>query len=275
MSDSLGLSIGTANLVAARPGRAPVTRRSVPTSWENRPTEASIAEALDALARTVGDGLPEESVVVAVPAHWGPASVRALRGALRAARTVSPRGVPPTLVSDASTALVALGAITGLPQSGVVALCDFGASGTNITLADAGARQQLIGNTLRFSEFSGDFIDQALLNHVLASIGDTADPAGTAAVGSLTNLREQCRLAKERLSTETSTVVQAELPGIPLRHPDRTERARATDREAAWGLPRCGRGCAGGQPDSGIQTVRRCDRGRCGRDPGCRSTTFG
>ncbi len=39
------------------------------------------------------------------------------------------------------------------------------------------------------------------------------DPAGTAAVGSLTRLREECRNAKERLSTETVTELIAELPG--------------------------------------------------------------
>src|SRR6195952_1378461 len=97
MSDSLGLSIGMTNLVAARTGRAPLTRRSVLTLFEHRPPEVGLpsenpdltergmvmwgfvervgdpvpliaqdgsphrgdaltAEALDAIARTVGDG---------------------------------------------------------------------------------------------------------------------------------------------------------------------------------------------------------------------------
>ncbi|HMZ13732.1 MAG TPA: molecular chaperone, partial [Mycobacterium sp.] len=42
MSESLGLSIGTANLVAARPGRAPVSRRAVLTLWDNRPAEVGV-----------------------------------------------------------------------------------------------------------------------------------------------------------------------------------------------------------------------------------------
>src|SRR6201999_1513401 len=55
-----------------------------------------------------------------------------------------------------------------------------------------------------------------LLNHVVAGIADAnnADPAGTAAVGSLARLRDQCRQAKERLSAETATAVPAELPGF-------------------------------------------------------------
>ncbi len=38
--------------------------------------------------------------------------------------------------------------------------------------------------------------------------------SGTAAVGPLTRLREECRLAKERLSTDTATTVPVDLPGI-------------------------------------------------------------
>ena len=97
----------------------------------------------------------------------------------------------------------------------MVALLDFGGGGTSITLADAGSAFEPIEDTTRYAEFSGDQIDQALLNHVLDGIADAGgiDPAGTAAVGSLTRLREECRNAKERLSAETATELIAELPG--------------------------------------------------------------
>ena len=42
LSESLGLSIGATNLGAARPGRQPVTRRSVLTLWGNRPAEVGV-----------------------------------------------------------------------------------------------------------------------------------------------------------------------------------------------------------------------------------------
>src|SRR6202008_3052876 len=42
MSESFGLSIGVANLVAARVGSAPVTRSSVLTLFEHRPTEIGL-----------------------------------------------------------------------------------------------------------------------------------------------------------------------------------------------------------------------------------------
>lgn len=250
LTESLGVSIGTTNLVAARPGQPPVTRRSVLTLWDDRPAEvgtpapgaggivlrgfvervgdpvplvaadgsahrgeALTAAAVDAIARAVG-GQPASQVVVAVPAHWGPGSIGALRGALRNAPSVSPGGVPPVLISDAAAALTALAINPGLPDHGVIALCDFGAGGSSITMADAALTP--IGETIRCPEFSGDLIDQALLTKVLADTRENAetDPAGTAAVGSLTRLREECRMAKERLSFETAVTANVALPGF-------------------------------------------------------------
>jgi hypothetical protein len=263
--DPLGLAIGTTNVVAVRPGRPAVTRRSVLTLWDDRPAEVGVPSqnpeltspnlmqpgrvlrgfvervgdpvplvaadgsayrsetlltaALEALARAVDDGRQTTGVVVAVPAHWSAGAIGALRGALRESPALSPSGIPPMIVSDATAALSALQASPGLPGTGVVALCDFGGSGSSITLtsanAGAGANLAPIGETIRFGDFSGDQIDQALLNHVLAGIRSAGheDTSGTAAVGPLTRLREQCRLAKERLSEETATVVPVELPG--------------------------------------------------------------
>src|SRR5690348_3438391 len=135
MSDSLGLSIGATNLVAARIGRPPVMRRAVLTVFRDRAPEVGVAaenpaltqpgvtltgfvervgdpvpliaqdgsshraervlaEALDAMARTVGGGQP---VAIAVPSYWGPAVVGALRGAIREIPALAPGGVPATL----------------------------------------------------------------------------------------------------------------------------------------------------------------------------------
>lgn len=253
MSTALGLSIGATNLVAARVGRPPVARRAVLTLFDHRPPEVGVpgenpalnqpgvvlsgfvervgdpvplvaedgsshraervlVEALDAMARTVGGGTP---VAIAVPAHWGPAVVGALRGALRDKPNLAPGGVPATLIPDSVAALTALAAAPGLP-AGVIALVDLGGSGTSITLANADAGLTPIGETVRYAEFSGDHIDQAVLNHVLAGVADAnnADPAGTAAVGSLAKLRDESRQAKERLSADTATAVPVDLPGF-------------------------------------------------------------
>ena len=44
MSESLGLSIGVANLVAARVGSTPVTRTPVLTLFDDRPSEVGLPE---------------------------------------------------------------------------------------------------------------------------------------------------------------------------------------------------------------------------------------
>lgn len=256
MTEPLGLSIGMTNLVAARVGRPPVLRRSILTVFSDRAPEVGappgqpaanpaqsgvvltgfvervgdpvplvaadgsvhrgeqvLAAALDAMARLVDGGSP---IAIAVPAHWGPGAVGALRGALRSLPSLAPNGAPAALIPDSTAALAALQTAPGLPDRGVVVLVDLGGSGSSITLADAGANLNAVGQTVRYPEFSGDGIDQAILNHVLAGIADAndADTSGTAAYESLTRLRNECRKAKERLSADTATVVPVELPGF-------------------------------------------------------------
>ena len=198
MSDPLGLSVGTTNLVAARVGNQPVTRRSVLTLPQSGDTisgfvervgdrvplvtpdgksylaEQLLVEALEAMVQ-VGGG-PSSDVAIAIPAHWGPSTTWAFRSALGNSRTLSQTGEPVRLVSDAVAALTALQANPGITVNGVVALLDFGGSGTSITLADARSSFEPIGETLRYADFSGDLVDQALLSHVLDNLGGDAIP---------------------------------------------------------------------------------------------------
>ncbi|OBF25285.1 molecular chaperone [Mycobacterium kubicae] len=257
MSESLGLSIGVANLVATRAGANPVTRSSVLTLFGHRAPEVGLpeenpnltepglvlrgfvervgdqaplvaadgtkylgsaltVEALDAMGRAVGYGAP---VTIAVPAYWSEAQTDALRAALAARPSLSPNGVAPELLSDAQAALNTLAARPGFPTSGVVALCDFGASGTSITLANAGSTFRQLGPTVRYREFSGDEIDQLILNHhlVTASGADTTAAAGAeTGMAPVTRLLAGCRRAKEQLSVATVASLPAAgaAPGI-------------------------------------------------------------
>ena len=257
MSDPLGLSIGTTNMVAARVGDPPLSRRSMLTmsgqvldgfvervgdpvplvtaDGSSYPADVLVVEALDDLVEAAG-GTPSSQLAVAVPAHWTGATLRALRVAMRAKPRLSPNGVPARLVSDAVAALSALNANPGLPGRGVVVLVDFGGGGTSITLADAASTFEPIG-TSRLTDFSGEVIDQALLAHVLDGIADAGgvDPAGTAAVGSLTALRDECRRAKESLSDQTATEVNIELPGYSS-----TVRVTRSELEALMETPLAG-----------------------------------
>ncbi len=173
-----------------------------------------LAEALRALAciATAGRPLPPAAALT-YPAHWRGPAVEALRRALR--RVPEWASDEPLLIPDTAAALTALQADPGLPTRGVIALCDFGGSGTSITFTDAGTNAP-IGATLRHLDFSGDLIDQALLAHVVAelSAGGSVDITSTSAIGSLTHLRAECGAAKERLSSASVTALPAELRGF-------------------------------------------------------------
>jgi hypothetical protein len=192
--------------------------RVVAADGSTHRSEVLVADALRALVYTATDGGadPEapKAVVVTYPAHWQPAAVDALRAALGPGSGWLRDG-DPVLMDDAAAAANALQTNPGLPGSGVIAVCDFGGSGTSLTLVDAANGYQRIGATVRHADFSGDLIDQALLNHVVTdlSAAGSFDTSATSAIGSLTRLRADCRLAKEQLSTSTVTTVTAELPG--------------------------------------------------------------
>ncbi|MCG5432586.1 Hsp70 family protein [Mycobacterium sp. MYCO198283] len=251
-SPTLGLSLGATRLAGVTAGRA-LTRRSVITLFRHRPPEvgapeenqklaerglvigdfverigdpvgivasdgsthradALAAAALRAMAYALTGGRPPtEPVGIAYPSHWQPATVEALRRAL--ATVPEWAGAPPVLLPDATAAAVALQAGPGLPARGVIAVCDFGGSGSSITLVDAAAGYRPIAPTVRDNDFSGDLIDQALLRHLVAALPASADVSDTSAIGSLSRLRAQCRAAKERLSAATVASFPADLPG--------------------------------------------------------------
>ncbi len=250
---AIGMSVGATTLAAVTADHA-VTRRPVLTLYRNRsaqiglpsenpstdepglvitdfvhqvgdsgPVVASdgsahraeqlLADGLHALAYVATDGRPlPPAVAVTHPAHWTAVAVEALVTAL--SRVPEWSRHPVSLISDVAAVLTALKANPGLPTEGIIAVCDFGGTGANITLVDADREYQPVDRTVRHTGFCGDLIDQALLDHVVAdlSAGDSLD--GAVAIGSLAGLRTECRNAKERLSTETVTELPVDLPGF-------------------------------------------------------------
>ena len=251
---ALGLSVGATNLAAVTVERA-VTRKPVLTLYRQRPAEVGVpsenpmldepglvisdfvdrvgdpddivvadgtthrsetlvADALRALSYAVTDGraLPD-AVAVTHPAHWGPTAVDSVRVALGRVSEWS-RG-PLTLLPDSVAALMALQANPGVPNRGIIAVCDFGGTGTTVALLDAADGYQAVGPAVRYREFSGDLIDQALLTHVVADLSSAGsfDTSATSAIGSLTRLRGACRHAKEELSSTIAITLTADVPG--------------------------------------------------------------
>ena len=250
---ALGLSIGATNLAAVTAERA-MTRKPVLTLYRQRPPEVGVpsenpmlnepglvitdfvdrvgdpdsivvadgtphrsetlvADALRALSYAVTDGraLPDP-VAVTHPAHWGPEAVSAVRVAL--GRVSEWSGGRLALVSDSVAALIALQANPGIPSRGIIAVCDFGGTGTTLSLLDADG-YQAVAPAVRHAEFSGDRIDQALLTYVVTELSSTGsfDTSATSAIGSLARLRGVCRHAKEELSSTIETTLTADVPG--------------------------------------------------------------
>jgi actin-like ATPase involved in cell morphogenesis len=171
-------------------------------------------EALDAMVVAVGADSSSSEITIAVPAHWKPATVQALRNALRTHVGFVRSGMAPLLVPDAIAALTAVNAEVGVPTGGVVGLLDFGGSGTCVTLMETKDEFEPISATMRYEDFSGYQIDQALLLHVIEELGQgDVDPTSATLLGQLGTLREQCREAKERLSVDAVTELAAELSG--------------------------------------------------------------
>ena len=133
------------------------------------------------MARAVGYGTP---ITIAVPAYWSDDQFAALREEFFAQSGPGARRGGPILISDATAALAALRATPGFPTDGVIALCDFGAGGTTVTLIDAEAGFAQIGPSARYTDFSGDAIDQLILDHVRAAAPTSPPPTSPAPRGS-------------------------------------------------------------------------------------------
>jgi actin-like ATPase involved in cell morphogenesis len=251
---ALGLSIGATNLAAVTAERA-VTRKPVLTLYRQRSPEVGVpsenpklnepglvigdfvnrvgdpagiaaaddsthrsetllADALRAMSYAATDGraLPD-AVAVTHPAHWNAVAVDSLRVALSRVSEWS-RGRL-ALLPDSTAALFALQVNPGVPNTGTVAVCDFGGSGATVSLVDAANGYQPIAPVARTADFSGDRIDQAVLTHVVGDLSSAGsfDSAATSGIGSLNKLRTACRYAKERLSSTMETELTAEVPG--------------------------------------------------------------
>jgi Hsp70 protein len=174
-----------------------------------------MVEALDAMVVAADADAGSSEISIAVPAYWKPGTIQALRNGLRTHVGFVRSGMAPRLVSDAVASLTAANSEQGLPAGGVVGLLDFGGGGTSATLLETAGDFEPVSATMRCVEFSGDEIDQALLLRVFEELGHGSgiDPASTAAVGEFRQLREDCRAAKERLSTDAVTELAAELGG--------------------------------------------------------------
>ncbi|AII05592.1 Hsp70 family protein [Rhodococcus opacus] len=177
------------------------------------PAAQLVTTALDCLIR--GRTPSPDHVVVGAPAGWSEYAVEELEDEIRRWGLLQHRTV--TVIPETIAALTWISGVETLDDYATLLLCDVGAHSLDLTLATRRGADFGVVRSTRSADFSGDHADRLLMEHVVALVlntnpdFDVDDPAHH---GALTELAARCRIAKERLSQDTSAVVTVELPGI-------------------------------------------------------------
>ncbi|QSE95397.1 Hsp70 family protein [Rhodococcus pseudokoreensis] len=177
------------------------------------PAVQLVTTALDCLIR--GRTPAPDHVVVAAPAGWSGYAVEELEDEIRRWGLLQNRTV--TVMSETIAALTWVARVEKLDDYDTVLLCDVGAHSLDLTVATRQGAEFAVRPSTRSTDFSGDHADRLLMGHVVALVQnanpdfDVDEPAHRAA---LAELAARCRIAKERLSQDTSAVVTVELPGV-------------------------------------------------------------
>ncbi|MFD9667039.1 Hsp70 family protein [Rhodococcus sp. NPDC059968] len=177
------------------------------------PAVQLVTTALDCLIRGRTPAL--DHVVVAAPAAWSGYAVEELEDEFRRWGLQQNRTV--TVIPETTAALAWISRVEKLDDFATLLLCDVGAHSLDLTLATRRGADFGVVRSTRSTDFSGDHADRLLMGHVVELVSnanpdvDVDDPAHR---GALTELAARCRIAKERLSQDTSAVVTVELPGI-------------------------------------------------------------
>lgn len=238
MAAGLGISIGSATLVAVTDGSTGETQQvrlpsalqlddgSVITGFVERVGdpipilaadgteyrgEALAATAVGALVDQAG-GNEGPTVVLAHPVGWNRHTARTMESALDDAGI---HGA--TLVAEPAAVMAWLAASGTVVSDGLTVVYDLGARSLDVTMmSTTDGRSEIFGKPLRSEDIGGDEFDHLVTVHLLDAVSDqfaTLDPFAPETIAALETLREHARAAKEELSTETETVARVALPG--------------------------------------------------------------
>ncbi|MBA2281067.1 MAG: Hsp70 family protein, partial [Acidimicrobiia bacterium] len=179
--------------------------------------EALMAHLLRAIVQQVTEreGSAPDVVVLTHPANYGEYKTGLLREAARLAG-VDLGGL--VLVSEPAAAAVAYARQQRVEAGEVVAVYDFGGGTFDAAVVRKGESGfEAIGSPEGMERLGGIDIDQAVLAHVDTALGglvSAADPADPQVRAAQARLRDECRRAKEALSTDTDTSIPVSLPGV-------------------------------------------------------------
>ena len=208
--------------------------------------EALLAHLLRGIVLRISEQLggPPATIALCHPASYGEYKIDLLRQAVRQADIGSVM-----LLTEPEAAAVDYARQERVPAGTVIAIYDFGGGTFDATIlrkTETGFEQQ--GRPEGMERLGGIDFDEAIFTRAMALVRgsgvalDTNDPSTLAA---LARLREECRRAKEALSSDTDATIQIFLPGIQeemrLTRPEFEEMVRPRIRETIDALGRAAR----------------------------------
>ena len=216
--------------------------------------ESLLAHLLRGIVLRVSEQLggPPAAIALCHPASYGEYKIDLLRQAVRQADIGSV-----SLLTEPEAAAVDYARQERVPAGTVIAVYDFGGGTFDATIlrkTETGFEQ--LGRPEGMERLGGIDFDEALFMRAMTMVKssgvelDGDDPATRAA---LARLRDECRRAKEALSSDTDATIQIFLPGIQqemrLTRPEFEEMVRPRIRETIQALERAARSAGFGFAD--------------------------
>ncbi len=177
--------------------------------------EALIGHLLRSIVAKVTEQLggPPAAIAVCHPASYGEYKIDLLRQAVRQADIGAVE-----FITEPQAAALHYALQERVPTGEVIAVYDFGGGTFDATIlrkTDAGYDQ--LGRPEGMERLGGIDFDEAIFAHVMTTVraaGVSVDPNDPATLAGVARLREECRRAKEGLSTDTDATIPVYLPGI-------------------------------------------------------------
>jgi hypothetical protein len=177
--------------------------------------EALLAHLLRSIVARVTQqsGEPPAAIAVCHPASYGAYKLDLLQQAVRQADIG-----PVTMLTEPEAAALDYARQERVPSGSVIAVYDFGGGTFDATIlrkTDAGF--EMLGQPEGLERLGGIDFDEALFRRAMemvAAQGVQVDPNDPAAMAAIARLRDECRRAKEALSSDTDATIPIFLPGL-------------------------------------------------------------
>jgi molecular chaperone DnaK (HSP70) len=177
--------------------------------------EALLAHLLRAIVGRVTQqqGEPPTAIALCHPAAWSAYKIDLLQQAVRQADIG-----PVTLLTEPEAAALDYARQERVPSGSIIAVYDFGGGTFDATIlrkTDTGF--EALGQPEGLERLGGIDFDEALFRRAMGHVqsqGVTIDANEPATMAALARLRDECRRAKEALSSDTDATIPVFLPGF-------------------------------------------------------------